>query len=555
MDTVMGVLDEPVTITERSGRLIFANQAAVELADRSSLHELLEPEPAEPEFDVYDEEGKLLGRGMLPWQVPNLARDQIIRMVHAGHGEETWLRVRSRAMPSIDNRPIYTVSAFEDVTEMKFAEFAQSVFASTGELLSTSTDPQMMLRRLVRLLTPRLADVCAVLIPGAGGMLELAAIADIDAERERLLAAVIGENPLHPEAPGMPEMLESREPPDYAAAEPSGGPEAAAGLAVGLDALGLGAVMGQPLRIGARLIGIIGFANRADRRAFTALEQRVALRISERVALAIDNARIASERSEIAETLQNGLRPSPLPTITGWSLSALYSPAGEENRAGGDFYDLHRIEDGWLVVIGDVTGHGARAASLTALARYTLRAASSLTGDPRQALAQLNSALLNRPGTALCSVAAFTLDQPARGKVRVAVAGHPPPLVMHGSETHEVQLPGPILGAFDDASWEIETLTLDPGDQLLVYTDGVVEARGTGGRFGQDRLCRCVGDAEGPEQAIGRIRKELADFAGGELEDDAAALAVRLDVGGDGPEPDSAAAAEQGASRSAVSAS
>ena len=104
------------------------------------------------------------------------------------------------------------------------------------------------------------------------------------------------------------------------------------------------------LRIGARLIGIIGFANRADRRAFTALEQRVALRISERVALAIDNARIARERSEIAETLQNGLRPSALPMITGWSLSALDSPAGRgEPGQARDYYDLHRIEDGWLV--------------------------------------------------------------------------------------------------------------------------------------------------------------------------------------------------------------
>jgi sigma-B regulation protein RsbU (phosphoserine phosphatase) len=206
-----------------------------------------------------------------------------------------------------------------------------------------------------------------------------------------------------------------------------------------------------------------------------------------------------------------------------------------------------------MVVIGDVTGHGARAASLTALARYTLRAASSLTGDPRQALAQLNSALLNRPGTALCSVAAFTLDQPARGLVRVAVAGHPPPLVMHGNETYEVEPAGPILGAFEDASWEIETLALDHGDQLLVYTDGVVEARGSSGRFGEDRLCRCVGDAEGPEEAIRQIRKGLADFAGGDLEDDAAALAVRLDAPGDGPDPGSAAAADQVAPGSAVS--
>src|SRR4029079_12709130 len=100
-----------------------------------------------------------------------------------------------------------------------------------------------------------------------------------------------------------------------------------------------GSLSGSPLGIADRRIGVIGFPNHADRRPFTALERRIALRISERVALAIDNARIASERAEIAETLQNGLRPSPIPLIPGWSLSALYNPAGAENRAGGDFYD------------------------------------------------------------------------------------------------------------------------------------------------------------------------------------------------------------------------
>ena len=141
MDSVMDVLDEPVTITERDGKLIFANQAAIELADRDNLEELLDPEPGEPDFDIYDEDGEVLGHGVLPWQLPDLKRGAIVRMVHAGHGEETWLRVRSRMIPSLDNRPIYSVTAFEDVTEMKFAEFAQSVFASTAELLSTSTEP------------------------------------------------------------------------------------------------------------------------------------------------------------------------------------------------------------------------------------------------------------------------------------------------------------------------------------------------------------------------------------------------------------------------------
>ncbi len=311
MDTVMGVLDEPVTITERGGRLIFANQAAVELADRSSLHELLEPEPAEPEFDIYDEEGKLLGRGMLPWQVPELARDQIIRMVHAGHGEETWLRVRSRAMPSVDNRADLhglrlrgrdrdEVRRVRAVRLREHRRAAQHLDRPADDAAAPRPAADATARRRLR---------------GADAGRRRDVRARRDRRHRRRAGAAAGRR--HRREPartrrlrGCREMLESREPIVYAAADPTGWPEAAAGLAVGLDALGLGAVMGQPLRIGARLIGIIGFANRADRRAFTALEQRVALRISERVALAIDNARIASERSEIAETLQNGLRPS-----------------------------------------------------------------------------------------------------------------------------------------------------------------------------------------------------------------------------------------------------
>jgi serine phosphatase RsbU (regulator of sigma subunit) len=359
-------------------------------------------------------------------------------------------------------------------------------------------------------------------------------MADVDREREAMLSAVVEANPLDPEGRGMPEVLGSRVPVVYDAARPEEWPGEAVAIAGGLEAIGLGSVMVQPLRVGGRLIGVIGFANRVERRAFTPLEQRVALRISERVALAIDNARIAAQRSEIAATLQSGLRPAAIPEVPGWSLAGLYSPAGAENEAGGDFYDLVRIEGGWMAVIGDVTGHGARAASLTALARYTLRTAAVLTGDPGRALAILNEALIDRADGALCSVALLTLDQPSAGSVRVAVAGHPPPLLIRDGATSTVRPAGPVLGAFDEASWEVEALALAPGDQVLVYTDGVVEARGREGRFGEERLCRCVGAAGGPDEAIGSISAELDRFAEGALADDAAALAVmRSDAVGD----------------------
>ena len=97
---------------------------------------------------------------------------RIVRLVHPLHGEEQWLQIRSSDIEGADGRPIYTVSAFEDVTEMKFAEFAQEVFANIAEMLSTATDPEQMLERLVHLVIPRLADASAVLVPTADGTLK-----------------------------------------------------------------------------------------------------------------------------------------------------------------------------------------------------------------------------------------------------------------------------------------------------------------------------------------------------------------------------------------------
>ena len=120
-----------------------------------------------------------------------------------------------------------------------------------------------------------------------------------------------------------------------------------------------------------------------------------------------------------------------------------YRPAGAENEVGGDFYDAFPAAGGWMLVIGDVTGRGARAASVTAQARYTLRTAAALTGDPLVALATLNRALLARGDSALCSVAALAISEDPLQPVRLAVAGHPPPLLVDGDAVAEVAGAGP----------------------------------------------------------------------------------------------------------------
>jgi len=260
---------------------------------------------------------------------------------------------------------------------------------------------------------------------------------------------------------------------------------------------------------------------------------RFAWILSGRVALTLDNSglfadleRAEKARSEIAETLQRGLLPPPLPHIPGWSLAAMYRPAGAENEVGGDFYDAFQVPDGWMVVIGDVTGRGARAASITAVARYTLRTAAMLSNDPVIALATLNRALLARQDASLCSIAALTLSEDPSKPVRVAVAGHPPPLLVDGEQVSEAASADPLLGAFPDVDWQVRESKVEAGQQLVMITDGIVEAAAEGERFGEERLRAELAGTRNPAATVQRVEGALRSFTAGALEDDIAILAI-----------------------------
>ena len=287
------------------------------------------------------------------------------------------------------------------------------------------------------------------------------------------------------------------------------------------------------LRARARPTGILSIGVSHSGRRFRPGDAHFAGVLAGRVALALDNAGLFSnlerserERTEIAETLQHGLLPPQLPHIPGWSVAAMYQPAGAENEIGGDFYDAFRIAGGWMVVIGDVTGRGAQAASVTALARYTLRTAAALTGDPVIALETLNRDLLARRGASLCSVAAMAIDEDPSQPVRLAIAGHPAPLLVDGDSVVEATVSAPVLGAFDDASWGIECIHVRPGQQLVVVTDGVTDCAGAEGRFGEERLHEALAGVSSPALAAQKLESALHAFSAGNLDDDAAILAV-----------------------------
>jgi serine phosphatase RsbU (regulator of sigma subunit) len=312
-----------------------------------------------------------------------------------------------------------------------------------------------------------------------------------------------------------------------------------------LRGIGMSSYVNSPLRTRQRTTGALTLGVAWSGRRYRAEEERFVRVLSGRVALALDNVGLFTDlgrseraRAEIAETLQRGLLPPPLPHIRGWSAAAMYRPAGAENEVGGDFYDAFPVAGGWMLVIGDVTGRGARAASITGQARYTLRTAAALTGDPLVALSTLNRALLSRRDSALCSVAAFTLSEDPSQPVRLAVAGHPPPLLIDGEAVTETVEPGPLLGAFANAEWRLERAPVEPGQQLVVITDGITEATGAAGRFGEDRLHAELAGATSPVVAVQRLEGALHAFTEGRLVDDAAMLALARTSADAGEETD-----------------
>ena len=226
--------------------------------------------------------------------------------------------------------------------------------------------------------------------------------------------------------------------------------------------------------------GVISFVNAESGRVFTEADLELCAEIGRRAGIAVENARLYTERSTIARTLQRALLPPALPEIPGFALATLYRPAGQENWVGGDFYDAYEVNGGWMVVVGDVAGRGAPAASLTAYSRHVLRTAAQLHDDPLDAVTFLNRQLYERPGAALCTLCCVLLrERGADAEATVICAGHPLPFAIRRDGTPEqVGAWGTMLGAWTTAEFPRTTTTLAPGELLVLYTDGVTDAIG-----------------------------------------------------------------------------
>jgi GAF domain-containing protein len=272
-----------------------------------------------------------------------------------------------------------------------------------------------------------------------------------------------------------------------------------------------------PLTGRGRTFGAIILSRTGLRPQFDEGDLTVALALAQRAAVAVDNAVLYQHEIDIAQALQRGLLPPALPDVPGIEVAAAYRPAAEE--VGGDFYDLWPLAEGvWGLAVGDVCGIGAEAATFNAVARATLRALSIGGAGPAEWLRGLNAALLLGPGESpqgerFCTVVAGTLRLDGRGaRLRLATGGHPPPILRRPrSAPARVRVSGTLLGAFDEVRIGELDLRLEPGDQLVLYTDGVTDVRRRDGTtLGERGLLDLLGSlGQSAEVLVGELVERL----------------------------------------------
>jgi len=532
---VVNALADAVTIRGRDNRLLYANQAALERMGIESLDQLRAADPQElmDPYDTYGEDGQPLSLDDLP-SVRVLrgetAEPLLLRSVHRETGHEQWALLKAALVPDAIGGEDAAVTIIEDVTEAKRASLRSEFLARAGSVLASSLDHQQTLRNVAGLAVPQLADWCAVDLFDEGGTREPVAVAHVDPAKLRTAAQLrtYEADRLDP-ARGLGRVWSSGQAALYREIRD----EMLVAAAVDaqhltlLREVGLRSVLIVPMRSGGRTIGALTFVSSESGRSFDDSDVGFAQQIADRAALAVENSRLYTGRREIARTLQNSLLPEALPEIPGWEIAALYRPAGEESDVGGDFYDFWDVGGGWMMIIGDVTGKGVGAATVTSLVRHTATAASDFEEEPAGILARVDAALKRRPAMTICTALCARI---AGDSVEVACAGHPLPVLLSSEGVSEVGEYGTLLGAFPELRCPQVSVRLRAGETLVAYTDGVTDAIGRDGeRFGAARLHEILQKTrlQEPEEVRSALVDALDRFQIGRQADDTAVVIMR----------------------------
>lgn len=301
--------------------------------------------------------------------------------------------------------------------------------------------------------------------------------------------------------------------------------------------LGTRSLLAVPIRDEAQTYGVVTLVRTGAAGPFDLHDLQLAEELGIRLGLAIRSDRLFRRRASIADMLQASLLPRDIPALRGVELASAYLTATRGLEVGGDFYEGFENPSGWSVALGDVCGKGEEAAVVTAAARHAIRLLGHWNARPDQVLQLVNQWLIAQPESDRFVTAVLATGRPQgrKSQIRVATAGHPPPILVKASGMLRTGIGGGLpLGLFEDAEPAVEEFDLDAGDTLFLYSDGVLDAANADGDdFGSDRLAETLVAFAGESvtDLVSRVEAAILAFSGGDLRDDVSMLAVRvLDV-------------------------
>jgi PAS domain S-box-containing protein len=536
-----GVADA-VTAQAPDGSLVYANQAAVRLLGLGSAEEMLAAAPGalRANYEMVAEDGSPLAYEDLPGRralVGEHPPPMTVRYRFRGAPGDRWSRIQSTPVFGADGDVRLAINVIEDITELKRAELGQRFLAEASRVLANSLDLQETLGAVARLAVPEIADWCAVDLAD-GDDVERVAVAHVDPERIELARQMQERYPPDPRTNtgvygvlrhGIAELY-----PEITDAMLEASARDEEHLRV-VRSVGIRSAMLVPMRLREGVLGVVSFVSSESGRRFDEQDLALAEDLALRAAAAVENARLYETAASIAATLQSSLLPPVLPEIPSLEVAAAYRPAGAGLEVGGDFYDLFSTaDDQWYAVIGDVCGKGAEAAAVTALARYTIRAAAVRRRSPSAILRWLSDAMVQQADDSgrFCTIACAHLDlsrSPAR--VTVACGGHPLPLVVRADgTTEELGVPGTLLGLVEHPELQDRAADLYRGDTLVLYTDGLTEAGAPEQVWAPEELADAAAAVAGasPSATIDHLLATTVDPVP-TARDDVAVLALRAD--------------------------
>lgn len=290
-------------------------------------------------------------------------------------------------------------------------------------------------------------------------------------------------------------------------------------------------VLALPMAARGGTLGALVMVRRSGR-GFAPTDVALLGRFADRAALALDSARIYEDHARVARVLEESLRPPGLPVVPGVEIATSFRAAAEHLEIGGDFYDVHGDDGSWLVVLGDVCGKGVDAAVLNSRARQSIRTAARYDRSPGRILSTLNDVLYDDASDKFVTVVCALVSPRDDGSVlvQVAVAGHPAPLVVRADgEVEQPAVTGRLAGVIrHDDPYEEVGFELLSGDAMVLFSDGIYEAKGPRGLYGMDRLRKVLARyaGSGAVPMCEAIEQDVVEHLGGHGHDDMTALVV-----------------------------